>query len=116
MNIIKPGDLSKVNSTVKRFVCSACGCEWEAEKTEYFYECSVPNLPIVCQCPTCNRVVTNHMYDDGSVIKGERIEMCRTCENWQKDKNCLLARCAHYKDCTHDGFIHYKRCKRHDLD
>ena len=116
LNIIKQGDPNRVEKQVKRFECSACGCVWEAEKSEYFYELSALNIPIVCQCPTCNRVVTNRMYDDGSVIKGERIEMCRTCENWQKDKNCLLTKCVHHKDCTNDGFIHYKQCKRHELD
>lgn len=116
MNIIKQGDSNRVERQVKRFECSACGCVWEADKTEYFNDWSTYDIPTVCKCPTCNRVVMDHICADGSILSGDRIEMCRTCENWQKDKDCLLNRCVHHWDCTRDGFIQYKPGKRHDLD
>ena len=116
MNIIKQGDLSRVENRIKRFVCSACGCEWEADKTEYFYDWSTHDIPRVCQCPTCNRVCHDHVYEDGSLLRGTRLEMCRTCANWKKDTECLLTRCVNYDSCTSDGYILYKQCDRHELD
>ena len=53
MKIIKEGDVAKLGA-VKRFECYECGCEWEANKSEYVTETDFRNGHMyVMDCPTC---------------------------------------------------------------
>ena len=52
MNIIKKGDLKRLDKT-RRFSCDKCGCVWEANQTEYRHENDRHCDLIVCSCPTC---------------------------------------------------------------
>lgn len=57
MEIIKPGDLSRLKQT-KTFKCCRCGCEFLADKSEYRYGGTQYNtIYYVCNCPTCNNQV-----------------------------------------------------------
>ena len=56
MKIIKEGDMNRLNTT-RRFVCSRCGCIWEANAKEYRKEWDMNCLTIVCECPTCHEYV-----------------------------------------------------------
>ena len=57
MKIIKEGDLSKLDTT-RRFECTACGCIWEANATEYRRTQGRYNEDLICcECPTCHKEV-----------------------------------------------------------
>ena len=49
MKILKEGNLELFKQT-KRFSCSYCGCEFEADKDEYNVEYSY-----FCECPCCGK-------------------------------------------------------------
>lgn len=51
MNIIKKGDLKRLDKT-RRFTCDMCGCIWEANQKEYRRD-DMFNELLVCSCPTC---------------------------------------------------------------
>ena len=55
MNIIKPGDMSRLDTT-KRFECPACGCIWDANASEYRREMDRNGDVFACECPTCKRL------------------------------------------------------------
>ena len=56
MKILHPG-IENANRQPKRFLCTHCGCYFEAEKGEYSYgpqwdpECT-------CECPNCGWIAT----------------------------------------------------------
>lgn len=59
MNIIKPGKLNEQLKRVKeqptiRFRCTLCGCEFEANSSEYSVKCYTEGLKYVCECPYCD--------------------------------------------------------------
>lgn len=57
MKIIKDG---VIPDETKRFVCSKCGCVFEADKNEYkenFY-CGQILEGFSCKCPTCGEDVS----------------------------------------------------------
>lgn len=56
MRIIREGDLSRL-STVRRFVCSDCGCVFEASGCEYLRTTLGGKMICECSCPTCRKVV-----------------------------------------------------------
>lgn len=64
MRIIKPGNYEKFLKP-KRFCCTRCGCEFEAEH----FECKVVDpiaymhdgITVVCKCPLC--AVTVYAYE-----------------------------------------------------
>ena len=56
MEIIKPGDLSKLKK-IKQFECGKCGCIFTADKSEYEVECQYDEEYIACKCPTCGNQV-----------------------------------------------------------
>ena len=59
MRVIKYGDTNRLRG-IRRFTCEACGCEFEADKTEYKHDfdqredCGWYSI----RCPTCNQWVT----------------------------------------------------------
>lgn len=59
MRVIKYGDTNRLRG-IRRFICKECGCEFEADKTEYKYifdqreDCGWYSI----RCPTCNQLVT----------------------------------------------------------
>ena len=55
MKIIKEGDLRRLDTT-RRFSCSACGCIWEANASEYRKKWDRNDTLIACECPTCKKV------------------------------------------------------------
>jgi len=59
MKIIKQGDLYRLKE-IKRFKCKACGCEFEADNTEYRRDYSQRENCgwYAIKCPTCDRWVT----------------------------------------------------------
>lgn len=63
MKIIKPGDLSRLDTT-RRFSCFACGCIWEADDSEYRKQWDKNDELIVCECPNCRR--TTYAMPKGS--------------------------------------------------
>lgn len=57
MEIIKQGDLSRINKT-KHFKCPYCGCEFLAEPFEYISTGMWRNLQTyLSKCPTCCKEV-----------------------------------------------------------
>ena len=62
MEIIKPGDLSKLKK-IKQFECGKCGCIFTADKSEYEVKCQCHSEDsfleecYVCKCPTCDSQV-----------------------------------------------------------
>ena len=54
MNIIRPGDLSLVETT-RRFACDACGCVWDASPAEYVRVWDRNDELVACNCPTCRK-------------------------------------------------------------
>lgn len=59
MNILKPG---KFVDDVK-FTCIVCGCEFEANKTEYYVDHIIIkdgwHAVVRCGCPTCSVMCSN---------------------------------------------------------
>ena len=55
MNIIQQGDPKRLDKTM-RFTCSACGCIWDANPTEYRREDDRFSILYVCKCPTCGQL------------------------------------------------------------
>lgn len=53
MRILKEGDRKKLDP-LYIFRCYACGCEWEANRSECVVEDCYMYDEIVCECPTCN--------------------------------------------------------------
>ena len=65
MKIIKHGDPEKI-AQVKVFKCDHCGCEFEADKTEYTYDDSRAWMDFYyCQCPECLNI-TSCQHQDSS--------------------------------------------------
>ena len=56
MKIIREGNITKLNK-VKQFLCSNCGCLFEATKDEYKRESQYNEEYIYCKCPFCNNTV-----------------------------------------------------------
>ena len=57
MEIIKPGDLSRLEHK-RAFKCPFCGCEFIANKSEYrTYDTHCNHSYCVCECPTCHNKV-----------------------------------------------------------
>lgn len=46
-----------------KFTCKRCGCEFEADKTEYSKEFYRNCLIYACECPNCGRLVYNEERD-----------------------------------------------------
>ena len=67
MKIIKQGDLSRLKE-IKRFTCKACGCEFEADNTEYRrdYDQRENCGWYTIKCPTCDGWVTTD-YEEANV-------------------------------------------------
>lgn len=58
MKILKPGIIPM---NIKRFVCLSCGCEFEADASEY-ERCSqiayiYDGVTAQCRCPCCKQMV-----------------------------------------------------------
>ena len=48
----------------RRFQCEACGCVWEADRSEYHRETDFRNGHYyVCKCPTCERDTISYPED-----------------------------------------------------
>lgn len=57
MKIIKHGDLERLKQ-IKHFICEKCGCEVEADNTEYKYDRLDYNEEgCYIKCPDCNNIV-----------------------------------------------------------
>lgn len=56
MKILKVGDLRRLDKPI-RFECKACGCIFEADRSEYRHEFSQrENVGwYECECPTCHK-------------------------------------------------------------
>ena len=54
MKIIKQGDLSRLHNP-KHFKCYSCGCEFEADDTEYEDTMGPCGYGYFCYCPCCKR-------------------------------------------------------------
>lgn len=89
MKIHKHGDARKIKET-RYFCCSACGCEFEADKGEYRahqkdYDGSTEYL---MNCPECNEVCEgmearyNYCSDHGCDNKQQT--SCCGCAGWKK--------------------------------
>lgn len=53
MKIIKHGDLERLKQ-VKRFICDRCGCEAEADNTEYkTRQVEYNDFDFFLECPDC---------------------------------------------------------------
>ena len=61
MRIIKQGDLNRLKE-IKRFECKACGCEFEADNTEYNHQYSQREMCswYEIKCPTCGSWATTN--------------------------------------------------------
>lgn len=60
MNILRNGDLDRLKR-IKRFICTDCGCIFEAEKTEYKNESNQRDgVQFSCKCPTCGKTCYNY--------------------------------------------------------
>lgn len=57
MNILKHGDPDRIKAK-KQFICYNCGCEFEAEKGEYFTRVGWFETSYFCTCPDCNEVAS----------------------------------------------------------
>lgn len=67
MKIIKHGDPQKMT---KRFVCSSCGCIFEADSNEYRTHFVRNEMVAACDCPEPNCVGIGYSYE---TTKGEKI-------------------------------------------
>ena len=56
MRIIKEGNKDKLKET-KHFLCSHCGCEFEADKWEYSVAIRYNEIYQYRPCPTCGKNV-----------------------------------------------------------
>ena len=60
MKIIKPGDYEKLLKP-KHFCCTQCGCEFEADVSEYKSAAQIAymhdGITAVCKCPLCDAAV-----------------------------------------------------------
>ena len=67
MKIIKQGDLNRLKE-IKRFKCKACGCEFEADNTEYKRQYSQRENCgwYEIKCPTCHSWATTD-YEEANV-------------------------------------------------
>lgn len=49
---------------VRRFICTSCWCEFEANNTDCFSECIEDGETFrykpACHCPECGRIVIEH--------------------------------------------------------
>lgn len=54
MKILKEGNLELFKQT-KRFSCSYCGCEFEADKDEYNAINQYNEYSYFCKCPCCGK-------------------------------------------------------------
>lgn len=52
MKILKHGDHRRIYDT-KTFRCGHCGCEFEANKTEYKCDTQYNEIYYYCVCPEC---------------------------------------------------------------
>jgi len=59
MRVIKYGDKNLLKK-IRRFKCKACGCEFEADNTEYKHQYSQREMCgwYEIKCPTCDEWVT----------------------------------------------------------
>ena len=63
VKILKAGDLNRIGNA-RRFQCEACGCVWEADRSEYHRETDFRNGHYyVCKCPTCERDTISYPED-----------------------------------------------------
>lgn len=65
MNILKHGDPDRIKAK-KQFICYNCGCEFEAEKGEYFTRVGWFEPSYFCTCPDCNEVASEVNRKDDS--------------------------------------------------
>ena len=63
MKIIKEGSITKLNK-VKRFLCSNCGCLFEATKDEYKKGSQYNEEYAYCDCPFCHKTVYGELKND----------------------------------------------------
>lgn len=56
MEIIKQGDTQKLKR-IKRFICSNCGCIFDADKNEYSIGTQYNETYYFCKCPFCSETV-----------------------------------------------------------
>lgn len=56
MRIIKKGNKDKLKET-KHFLCSRCGCEFEADKGEYGVGEQYNEIYFYHSCPTCGKTI-----------------------------------------------------------
>lgn len=58
MKILRAGIIDK---KVKRFICLSCGCEFEADSSEYEDRsqtaCIYDGVSAQCRCPCCKQMV-----------------------------------------------------------
>ena len=60
MKVIRPGDPEKQRA-IKMFRCENCGCEFEADRTEYKTASDYRNGHYcICPCPTCGKDVIHY--------------------------------------------------------
>ncbi len=67
MKIIKHGDLNRLKE-IKLFKCKACGCEFEADNTEYKHEYSQRDNCgwYAIECPTCGLWTKTDYYEEAN--------------------------------------------------